>query len=157
MRLALFDLANTLLAGDSDYEWAQYLIDQGVLERDGYEARNNEFYEQYKAGVLDIYEFLDFQLKPLAQYPRATLDSWHRAFMQERILPIIRTETRELIARHRADLGSQPRVVDPGHRAHLHLLLAGLRPPGYGAAHPTRADAGWHRPARVSIHVPHLR
>ena len=104
MRLALFDLDNTLLAGDSDYEWAQYLIDQGVLERDGYEARNNEFYEQYKAGVLDIYEFLDFQLKPLAQYPRATLDAWHRAFMQERILPIIRTETRELIARHRADL-----------------------------------------------------
>ena len=103
MRLALFDLDNTLLAGDSDYEWAQYLIDQGVLERDEYEARNNEFFEQYKAGVLDIYEFLDFQLKPLAQHPRSTLDEWHREFMNERILPIIRTQARELIARHRAD------------------------------------------------------
>ena len=103
MRLVLFDLDNTLLAGDSDYEWAQYLIDRGVLERDQYEARNNEFYEQYKAGVLDIYEFLDFQLKPLAQYPRATLDAWHRNFMQERILPIIRAEARALLERHRAD------------------------------------------------------
>lgn len=103
MRLVLFDLDNTLLAGDSDYEWAQYLIDRGVLEREHYEARNNEFYEQYKAGVLDIYEFLDFQLKPLAQYPRATLDAWHRGFMQERILPIIGATARELIARHRAD------------------------------------------------------
>ena len=103
MRLVLFDLDNTLLAGDSDYEWAQYLIDRGVLEREHYEARNNEFYEQYKAGVLDIYEFLDFQLKPLAQYPRSTLDAWHRGFMQERILPIIGAGTRALIARHRAD------------------------------------------------------
>ncbi len=103
MRLVLFDLDNTLLAGDSDYEWAQYLIDRGVLERDRYEARNNEFYEQYKAGVLDIREFLDFQLKPLAQYPRATLDAWHRGFMRERILPIIHGEARRLIARHRGD------------------------------------------------------
>lgn len=103
MRLVLFDLDNTLLAGDSDYEWAQYLIELGVLERENYEARNNEFYEQYKAGVLDIYAFLDFQLQPLAQYPRSTLDRWHHGFMQERILPIIRSEARDLIARHRAD------------------------------------------------------
>jgi HAD superfamily hydrolase (TIGR01490 family) len=104
MRLALFDLDNTLLAGDSDYEWAQYLIDQGVLERARYEARNQEFFEQYKAGVLDIREFLDFQLQPLAQYPRATLDSWHRGFMRTRILPIIGEAARALIASHRADL-----------------------------------------------------
>ena len=104
MRLALFDLDNTLLAGDSDYEWAQYLIDQGVLQREAYEARNREYYEQYKAGVLDIREFLDFQLKPLAQYPRATLDAWHRGFMQTRIVPIISEAARALIARHRDDL-----------------------------------------------------
>ena len=103
MRLVLLDLDNTLLAGDSDYEWAQYLIDRGVLGRSEYEARNNEFYEEYKAGVLDIYAFLDFQLKPLAQHPRATLDAWHRGFMQERILPIIRAEARALIDRHRDD------------------------------------------------------
>ncbi len=104
MRLALFDLDNTLLAGDSDYEWAQYLIDEGVLERASYEARNREFFEQYKAGVLDIREFLDFQLRPLAQHPRATLDAWHRAFMQSRIVPMISEAARALIARHRDDL-----------------------------------------------------
>jgi HAD superfamily hydrolase (TIGR01490 family) len=104
MRLALFDLDNTLLAGDSDYEWAQYLIDEGVLQREAYEARNREFFEQYKAGVLDIGEFLDFQLKPLAQYPRETLDAWHRGFMQTRIVPIISEAARALIARHREDL-----------------------------------------------------
>ena len=54
MNLALFDLDNTLLAGDSDYEWAQFLIEQGVLERESYEQRNEEFFEQYKAGRLDI-------------------------------------------------------------------------------------------------------
>ena len=104
MRIALFDLDNTLLAGDSDYEWAQYLIEEGVLERQAYEARNREFYEQYKAGVLDIREFLGFQLKPLAQYPRATLDEWHRGFMRTRILPMISDAARALIARHRDDL-----------------------------------------------------
>jgi phosphoserine phosphatase len=100
MRIALFDLDNTLLAGDSDYEWAQYLIEAGVLERQTYEARNQAFYEQYKAGVLDIREFLDFQLQPLAQYPRATLDEWHRDFMRTRIVPMISDAARALIARH---------------------------------------------------------
>ena len=104
MRLALFDLDNTLLAGDSDYEWAQFLIEEGVLERDSYEARNREFFEQYKAGILDIREFLDFQLKPLAQYPRATLDAWPRGFMHRKILPMISDAARELVERHRGDL-----------------------------------------------------
>ena len=55
MNLALFDLDNTLLAGDSDFQWAQFLIEQRVLDREVYEARNVEFYEQYKAGTLDIH------------------------------------------------------------------------------------------------------
>lgn len=103
-RLALFDLDNTLLAGDSDYEWAQYLIDQGVLERERYEARNLEFYEQYKAGVLNIHEFLEFQLKPLAQYSRAQLDAWHRGFMRTRIDPMISADALALVEKHRSDL-----------------------------------------------------
>lgn len=66
MNLALFDLDNTLIAGDSDFQWAQFLIEKKALDRELHEARNLEFYEQYKAGTLDIHEFLDFQLKPLA-------------------------------------------------------------------------------------------
>jgi HAD superfamily hydrolase (TIGR01490 family) len=96
----LFDLDNTLLGGDSDYEWAQFLIEQGVLERKRYERRNQVFFEQYKAGGLDIYAFLDFQLAPLAQYPRAQLDAWHARFMAQKILPIISPASRRLVTRN---------------------------------------------------------
>ncbi len=104
MKLVLFDLDNTLLAGDSDFEWAQFLIEQGVLDREVYEARNQQFYDQYKAGTLDIYEFLDFQLKPLSRHPRAVLDAWHREFMARKIRPLIRDSARALVERHRADM-----------------------------------------------------
>lgn len=103
MKLALFDLDNTLLTGDSDFEWAQFLISQGVLDREAYEARNLEFYEQYKAGTLDIHVFLDFQLKPLSRHPRSQLDAWHSLFMQTRILPMIGQKARDLVHHHRAE------------------------------------------------------
>jgi HAD superfamily hydrolase (TIGR01490 family) len=104
MRLALFDLDNTLLAGDSDFEWAQFLIDQGVLDREVYEARNQHFYDQYKAGTLDIHEFLDFQLKPLARHPRTQLDAWHREFMAGKVIPMIAPGTPALLQHHAGDV-----------------------------------------------------
>lgn len=104
MKLALFDLDNTLLAGDSDFEWAQFLIDRGVLDREVYEARNQDFYDQYKAGTLDIREFLDFQLKPLSRHPRKVLDAWHADYMKQRIAPMIRDSARALVARHRDEV-----------------------------------------------------
>lgn len=100
MELVLFDLDNTLLAGDSDFEWAQYLISRGVLDKEVYEARNQAFFDQYKAGTLDIFEFLDFQLKPLARHSREQLDAWHKAFMDSRILPMMTAESRALVNRH---------------------------------------------------------
>ena len=100
MNLALFDLDNTLLAGDSDFQWAQFLIEQRVLDREVYEAQNVEFYEQYKSGTLDIHAFLDFQLKPLSRHPRSQLDAWHSEFMKKRILPLITPDTRKLINKH---------------------------------------------------------
>lgn len=103
MNLALFDLDNTLLAGDSDFQWAQFLIERGALDRELHESRNLEFYEQYKAGTLDIHEFLDFQLKPLARHSRNQLDVWHSEFMIKRILPLITINARKLIEKHRLD------------------------------------------------------
>ncbi len=100
MELALFDLDNTLLSGDSDYEWAQFLIERGVLERAEYEAKNDLFLRQYKAGGLDIHEFLEFQLAPLARYPREKLDEWHAEFMRTKIEPMIRAKGVELVRRH---------------------------------------------------------
>ena len=103
MNLALFDLDNTLIAGDSDFQWAQFLITKKVLDRELHEAKNIEFYEQYKAGTLDIHEFLDFQLKPLARHPRAQLEAWRSEFVQKKIMPIIAPGARSLIERHQLD------------------------------------------------------
>jgi HAD superfamily hydrolase (TIGR01490 family) len=100
MNLALFDLDNTLLSGDSDFEWAQFLISKGVVDREVQEARNIQFYEQYKAGTLDIHEFLAFQLAPLARHPRAELDAWHAEYMERHIRPIISTEARDVVRQH---------------------------------------------------------
>lgn len=103
MNLILFDLDNTLLTGDSDFEWAQFLISKGVLDREVHEARNIEFYEHYKAGTLDIHSFLDFQLAPLSRHPREELDAWHREFMATRIRPMISAAARTLVRRHLDD------------------------------------------------------
>ena len=103
-RLALFDLDNTLLAGDSDYAWAQHLIDAGVLDAEEYNARNDWFFDRYKDGTLDIHEFLEFQLAPLARHPREQLDAWHRDFMERRIRPMIAAPARALVKRHAGDL-----------------------------------------------------
>ena len=100
MNLALFDLDNTLLSGDSDFEWAQFLISKGVVDRELQEARNIQFYEQYKAGTLDIYEFLIFQLAPLTRHSRAELDAWHREYMAKHIRPIIGEKARQLVQQH---------------------------------------------------------
>jgi len=100
MNLALFDLDNTLLTGDSDFEWAQFLISKGVVDRELQEAKNIQFYEQYKAGTLDIYEFLNFQLAPLTRHSREELDAWHREYMARHILPIIGQPARTLVKQH---------------------------------------------------------
>src|SRR5262249_21779787 len=89
MRLALFDLDNTLLAGDSDYEWGQFLVDRGILERKAYEAQNRAYFDQYAAGTLDIHEYLGFALRPLAAHTQADLARWHADFMRSRIVPMV--------------------------------------------------------------------
>ncbi len=104
MKLALFDLDNTLLNGDSDYCWAQYLIDRGILEREEYERRNDWFYHHYKQGTLDIHEYLAFQLRPVAGRPREEIDAWHREFMERKIRPIVHAKTPALLAAHRGAL-----------------------------------------------------
>ena len=104
MQLALFDLDHTLIDGDSDVSWAQFQIEEGVLHAEEYHARNLWFAERYKDGTLDIHQFLDFQLAPIARRPRAQLDGWHALFMQRKIRPIIHRRTAELLARHEGAL-----------------------------------------------------
>jgi HAD superfamily hydrolase (TIGR01490 family) len=102
MRLTLFDLDNTLLAGDSDYEWGQFLVERGVLERETYEAQNRAYFDQYAAGTLDIHEYLGFALRPLAAHSPQDLARWHAEFMQSRIRPMVTPLARALVERHLA-------------------------------------------------------
>jgi HAD superfamily hydrolase (TIGR01490 family) len=103
LQLALFDLDNTLLAGDSDFEWGQFLIGQGVLDRELHLARNLQFYEDYKAGTLDIHAFLEFQLKPLSMHSRSQLDAWHNLYMEQKVRPMMTDKARALIEKHKAN------------------------------------------------------
>jgi HAD superfamily hydrolase (TIGR01490 family) len=102
MTLAIFDLDNTLLRGDSDHAWGQFLVDKEVVDGESYRRENERYYAQYQAGTLDIFEFLGFALKPLSRHDRATLDAWHREFMAERVRPMITPAARALVEDHRA-------------------------------------------------------
>jgi HAD superfamily hydrolase (TIGR01490 family) len=102
MALAIFDLDNTLIAGDSDYLWGQHLVGLGVVDGPRYEAANERFYEDYRRGRLDIDAFLRFALRPLSEHPPATLQRWRAEFLAERIDPILLPAARELVDRHRA-------------------------------------------------------
>ena len=110
MNLTLFDLDNTLLSCDSDYEWGQFLVDRGVLERAEYEAQNAAYFAQYQAGTLDIHEFLGFALRPLAQHAPEDLARWHAEFMAARIRPAMSAAARALVRRH-LDAGDLCAVV----------------------------------------------
>ena len=101
MALAIFDLDNTLLAGDSDYLWGQFLVEKGVVDGDTYEKENQRFYDEYKAGTLDIFEFLRFSLAPLAAHDMPTLLAWQAEFMKEKIMPIMLNKACTLIGEHR--------------------------------------------------------
>jgi HAD superfamily hydrolase (TIGR01490 family) len=98
-RLTLFDLDNTLLAGDSDYGWAQFLIEVGAVDAATYERRNAEFFAEYKAGRLDIHAFLDFQLRPLAEHEPTQLLAWRDRFLVEKIRPMLLPAAREIVSK----------------------------------------------------------
>lgn len=102
MSLALFDLDNTLLGGDSDYLWGRFLVEQGIVDGVSYERENLRFYKEYLAGTLDIYEFLRFQLRPLAEHDVDTLHRWREQYLAQMIEPIILPAARALLQEHRA-------------------------------------------------------
>ncbi|MDZ7621327.1 MAG: HAD family hydrolase [Candidatus Competibacteraceae bacterium] len=101
MSLAIFDLDNTLLGDDSDYLWGQFLIEQGLVDGEDYERENQRFYDAYRAGTLDIQEFLTFMLRPLAEHPLENLLAWRARFIEDKIRPILLPKALELLARHR--------------------------------------------------------
>ena len=101
MTLAIFDLDNTLLGGDSDYLWGQFLVEQGLVDGEAYERENQRFYDDYEAGTLDIHEYQAFMLRPLTEYPLTEMLAWREQFIAERIQPILLPRAVDLLERHR--------------------------------------------------------
>lgn len=106
MTLAIFDLDNTLLAGDSDHAWGEFLVGHGLVEAGWYQAKNDGFYADYCRGELDVIAYSEFVFSVLAREEAATLAAWHQDFMREKVSQMILPKGRELLARHR----------DAGHR-----------------------------------------
>ena len=101
MTLAIFDLDNTLIGGDSDHLWGCFVCERGLVDGEDFAARNEQFYADYKSGKLDIDAYLRFALSPLVGHPPEELDAWHRDFMATKIEPIMLPKAAELIDSHR--------------------------------------------------------
>lgn len=101
MTLAIFDLDHTLINDDSDYLWGQYLVDNNLVEADYYKRKNEQFYEDYKNGILDINQFLAFSLRPLTEHPIEQLYAWRDDFVTRIIKPVIAQNTPKLIQQHK--------------------------------------------------------
>jgi len=100
LNLALFDLDNTILAGDSDYNWSRFLIQEGYLDGAIHAEKNEKFYADYKDGTLDIFAFVEFQFKPLARNPRSVLNQLLKKYVEEVIKPMITDKARALVKGH---------------------------------------------------------
>ncbi len=122
MGLAIFDLDNTLLNGDSDYLWGQFLVDQGIVDREYYESTNAGFYADYRQGTLNIYEFLNFALAPLAAHELKQLHKWRDQFIEEKIKPIMLSAATELVDRHR-DSGDTLLVITATNKFVTELIV----------------------------------
>ena len=101
MTLVIFDLDNTLIGGDSDNLWGQFLCEQQLVEATDYAQRNAQFYADYQAGQLDIDAYLRFALSALKGHSPEQLGAWHLAFMGSKIKPIMLPKATALIDKHR--------------------------------------------------------
>ena len=104
MSLAIFDLDNTLIGGDSDHLWGEFLCDEGIIvDRQAFEKKNDYFYRQYELGSLDIYAWAEFSFEILAKYSIKELEHLHHKFMQLKIEPIILDKAQNCINNHKAN------------------------------------------------------
>lgn len=102
MTLAIFDLDNTLLAGDSDHAWGEFLVEESIVDADEYQKANDKFYQEYLNGELDIQHYLSFALQPLARHEMKQLLTWRKEFVEKKIRPMMQASATELLDSHRA-------------------------------------------------------
>lgn len=101
MKLTIFDLDNTLLAGDSDYAWGQFLVEKEIVDAEHYTKANDRFYEDYKNKTLDIHEYQRFVLAPLIPMSIEQRESLHKEFMNSVITDLRLPKADELISKHK--------------------------------------------------------
>lgn len=104
MNLALFDLDYTLLTGDSDHAWGEFLVEEGVVDGAEYKRKNDFYWAQYKSGTLDIREYLAFTLASIAGKSAAELVPLHQRYMAASIESMIGPKALALLANHADDL-----------------------------------------------------
>ncbi|WP_339615632.1 HAD family hydrolase [uncultured Gilvimarinus sp.] len=101
MALAIFDLDNTLINGDSDHSWGEFLLARKLVDEQAYRRQNDQFYQDYQSASLDIDAYLRFALQPLTQYSPSDLAQLHKDFMREYIEPIMLPKAKQLLTEHR--------------------------------------------------------
>lgn len=101
MSLALFDLDNTLIAGDSDHAWGEFLVSKELVDAEEYKKANDRYFVDYQQGTLDIYDYLAFSLKPLTLYSTQEIYAWREVFIEECIRPLLLPAATELLNTHR--------------------------------------------------------
>jgi len=101
MSLAIFDLDNTLIGGDSDFLWGEFIGEEGIVDANAYRKKNEYFYQQYDLGTLDIYAWLEFCLEPLTRYSMTELQELHHRFMIQKIEPILLDKAQNCINQHK--------------------------------------------------------
>jgi HAD superfamily hydrolase (TIGR01490 family) len=99
--LALFDLDHTLLTGDCDEAWVEFLIERRVLERASFERANREVVDRYRRGEVGVLEFTEFYVSTLADHALPQLETWRDEYLRQKIMPLISTAARELVGKHR--------------------------------------------------------
>ena len=115
MPLALFDLDNTLIAGDSDHGWGEFLVGKKIVDADYYKQMNDQFYQDYQNGQLDMSAYLEFSLAPLGKLSYAELKQLHSQFMVEVIEPLWLTKAETLLQKHR-DSGDTLMIITSTNR-----------------------------------------
>lgn len=115
MSLAIFDLDNTLIAGDSDHAWGEFLVEKGIVDNTAFKHANDQFYTEYQAGTLNIDAYLRFALAPLTRFSMPELTELHAEFYTKKITPIMLPKAEALITEHR-DKGDRILIITATNR-----------------------------------------
>ena len=139
MALAIFDLDNTLISGDSDHSWGEFLVSEQLVDAQQFKKTNDQFYADYVAGSLDIFAYLEFSLQPLTEMSMAELDKLHKRFMQQVIAPMQLPKAQALLKKHR-EAGDRLLIITATNRFVVEPICHSLGVTELLAAEPEIAD-----------------